>query len=845
MVFSREYIVNYVRFFMAKNQYHSLLDVVFKDLNSSRNGLSSAEIKSRIQKYGTNEVKQFNTVSPIMIFLRQFNNPLIIILIFVCVFSFFVNELLDATVILVMLLINAFLGYFQEVKAEKSLEKLKNLVVIKSKVVRDGKVEMIDSKDIVPGDVVILNMGDIVPADIRIIESKNLSVNESALTGESIPVEKKESDSQVESDLPQDIDNGLFLGTSIATGYAKGIVVYTNNQTFLAKTISFRDSKNLETNFEKNLKDFSNLLLKFVVVLVVCVFIVNAFLDRGVIESFLLGVTLALGITPEVLPIIVTMAISSAAHNLAKKKVIVRRLSSLEDFGNVDILCSDKTGTITTGELNLVEVEGDDRILEYALLCNAFNPQTEYKLFQNPLDKAIWENVKSKSLFKKISSYKLLDVEDFNFDTRVMSVTVEDLKDNKIRIIKGSFESIIDKDESLTKEKKEKITEKIKALEEKGYRTISIGCGSSKSKTLNYLGYLTFEDPPRPNMQKDFDKLNKLNVALKIITGDSPVVTKEVCSKVGFSIIEDRIILGEEIEKMTDKEFIEIVRKYNVFARVSPEQKFKIIETLKKNGHVVAYMGDGINDIGALNVADVGLAVNSATDVAKDSSDIILLDKSLSSIETGIIEGRKAFTNTIKFILNTMSSSFGNVITISFASAFLPFIPLLPVQVLLLDSLSDLQHLTISTDNVDAEFFTRPRNWDMKVFIKFIIFWGLISTVFDFILIFILLAIHDSPEAFRTLWFIESSVTEILATFAVRTTRSIFKSIPSRSLILMSIFTVIVSVLIPFTELGRALFGFSIVNVSQIGIIIAVVIFYLAVLEVAKKFFYKHIAQIV
>ncbi len=837
---------------MAKNHWSSLLEVAFRDLGSTKYGLSSSEAKERLEKFGINEVKQFNTVSPVMIFLKQFNNPLIIILIFICIFSFFVSEFLDAAVILAMLLINASLGYLQEVKAEKSLEKLRSLVEIKAKVLRDGhglrpqdkKVEIIDSRNLVPGDIVILNMGDVVPADIRIIESKHLIVNESALTGESVPISKKEDDSQLDSDLPQDIKNGLFLGTSITSGYARGIVVYTNNQTFLAKTISFRDSKNLETNFEKNLKDFSNLLLKFVVILVVCVFIVNAFLGRGVIQSFLLGVTLALGITPEVLPIIVTMAISSAAHKLAKKNVIVRRLSSLEDFGNVDILCSDKTGTITTGELNLIDVEGDDKILEYALLCNAFNPQTEFKLFRNPLDEAIWENVKSKAMFKKIASYKLIKAEDFNFETRVMSVSFEDLKGKKIHIIKGSFESVIEKDKELSESTIKKVSEKIKTLESKGYRTISLGCKSENEKNTKYLGYLTFEDPPRPNMHRDFDMLNKLNIALKIITGDSPTVTKEVCKKVGFKIAEDKIVIGEEIAKMSEKELIESVKKYNVFARVSPEQKYKIIEAIKKNKHVVAYIGDGINDIGALNIADVGLSVNGATDVAKDSSDIILLDKSISSITTGVIEGRKAFANTIKFILNTMSSSFGNVITISIASAFLPFIPLLPVQILLLDSLSDLQHLAISTDNVDPEFLTRPRNWDLKVFIKFVIFWGLISTLFDFILIFILLAVHDSPESFRTLWFIESSISEILATFVIRTTRSIFKSVPSILLIVMSALTIFVSVLIPLTQLGRDLFSFAKINLGHFGIIIAVIVIYVIVLEIAKKFFFKYVAKI-
>lgn len=848
------------------NIWQRSLSDLMTDLKITSHGLDATAVRALHRKYGKNNNPNLKPPSALKILLRQFANPLIIILIGVSILSLLTGEQINGVIILVMVTINAVVGWLQELKAEKSLQKLKHYVSFMTKVKRDGKLTRVNSTELVPGDLVYLNVGDIVPADVRLMEANNLTVDESVLTGESVPVAKAVhaeafTGHSMRHPIPQHMQHGVFMGTSVSSGSMVGVVVTTGKDTFLGQTISEVNSQQTETHFQQNLKSFSQILLKVVVVLTIFILVVNIALGRGAITSFLFAITVALGITPEVLPIIVTIAVSAAAAKLSHKHLIVRRMTAIEDLGNIDVLCCDKTGTITEGKLNLIkaiEVDGDENkeILKYSLICNAYNPATNNQLFENPIDETIWHEHGTGVFKQEIEKYKILDYVDFNFNSKEMTVLVEDDPHQNEIVLKGALEEVLshcdfvqhgDEHHQLTGTVLAQTQDKVAELEGKGFRIIAVATHViTETKIPKNLpnkfvlrGLLLFQDPPRQKLEHTFAALQGLQVELKIITGDSPIVTKEVCHLAGLAVVEDKIILGDELEKLNKKELAEAILRYNVFARVTPTQKFEIIKTLKEHDKVVGFIGDGINDVGALTQADVGISVQSGTDVAKDSADIILLKRDLELLVDGITEGRKTFSNTMKFIINTMSSSYGNVITITLSSLFLPFIPMLPAQVILVDSLSDTQHLTISTDNVDPELLRKPQKWSGKFFLKFMIFFGLISVVFDFILILILLAVHDSPEMFRTMWFLESVLSEIVATFAIRTRRLSIRSLPSIPVMLASALAIIATFVITHTSVGGEWFGFVNIGPQNLLLILGIVITYFAILEVAKLVFYR------
>jgi len=847
----------------TESMWSKKIKQILKELKSTNHGLSTEEAEIRLKKYGHNLQPNLKTTSVFTVLLSQFKSPLIIILIGISIFSLFLGEFLNASIILVMLLINSIIGFTQEYKAIKSLEKLKKYIIFRTKVLRDNQISKINSSKIVKGDIVILNNGDLVPADIRIIETKNLTVNESILTGESNLVQKSNEINTINSDLPQDIKNGLFMGTSITSGYVKGLVIAIGNETFFGKTVQKSEECIVPTNFEKNIKKFSNILLLAVTFITITIFITNALLHRGIVNSFLFGVTLALGITPEILPIIITIALSTSAFRLSKKSVVVKRLSSLEDLGNMTVLCTDKTGTITEGKLQLIDhinIDGikDEKTLLFSLICNFKNPKTNNKILENPIDITIWDSDFSQKLIEEVGSYEVIDLSDFDFEKQEMSILVKNnnLSKSNIFIVKGSSESIIKfsnfiyrngHEEDITPQIRVKFKEIILNFENKGYRTIAVAYKYTDKQKLNdenlekltFLGFLHFIDPPKKSLKETFDLLEKLNIKLKIITGDSPIITKEICKEAGFEIIENKIITGKEIENLPNEAMKKTVNKYNTFARITPEQKLKIINSLKEIHHVVGYLGDGINDIGALKVSDVGISVDTGSDVAKDTSDIILLKKDLRILTDGVIEGRKTFNNTFKFIFNTMSSSFGNVFTIAISSMYLKFMPLLPSQVLFIDTLSDFQHLTISSDNVDEEFLARPSKWDNKFLLKFMMIFGPISAIYDFLLITIMTKLNYSPESFRTTWVVESILTELAATFSVRTMRTFYKSKPSKTILTFSFLILILTILSPFLYFTHDIFSFVNLDLKSIYLIFILILAYLITMEIVKKYFYK------
>ncbi|MCA9378986.1 magnesium-translocating P-type ATPase [Candidatus Dojkabacteria bacterium] len=853
----------------SSNPWQQSISQLLTDLKSTAGGLDAARVKELRRKFADNSNPHLDPPSSLQILLRQFTNPLIITLIGISAISLLVGEHVNGAIILGMVIINAVIGWVQETKAEKSLQRLKKYVSFLTKVKRDHKLTRVNSTELVPGDIVYLNVGDIVPADIRLLEANNLTLDESVLTGESAPVAKEvHADAfqghSMKHPIPQHVRHGVFMGTSITSGSAMGVVVSIAKDTFLGKSISKTDLRETDTQFQRSLKSFSSTLLKVVTVLVVFILIVNIVLGRGVVTSFLFAITVALGITPEVLPVIITIAVSAAAMKLSRKHLIVRRMTAIEDLGNVDVLCCDKTGTITEGKLNLIkgiEIDGDDnkQILKYALICNAYNPETKGQLFENPIDETIWKEHGTGMFKDEIADYKILDYVDFNFNSKEMTVLVDnDPHQNEI-VLKGAVEEVLshcnfvqhkDTHQKLTGSALAQTQNKVAELEGKGYRVIAVAAlvtNDTKipkrlSNDFVLKGLLLFQDPPRLKLDHTFAALQKLQVELKIITGDSPAVTAEICRQAGLAISQGKVILGDELAKLPKKQFAKTVMEHNVFARVTPIQKLEIIKALKEEKRVVGFIGDGINDVGALTEADVGISVQSATDVAKDSADIILLKRNLELLIDGIVEGRRTFSNTMKFIVNTMSSSYGNVVTIALSSLFLPFIPLLPVQVIMVDSLSDLQLLTISTDNVDKELLEKPQKCDMKFFIRFMIFFGLISVIFDLALIAILLAVHDSPEMFHTMWFLESVLSEIVATFAIRTRRFSFRSLPSFPLILTSILAVVFTFIIIHINLGKEWFEFDNIGTQNLLLIIGIVLIYFVILEVAKAVFYKFLS---
>jgi Mg2+-importing ATPase len=824
------------QYFWAKS-----VEQIQTELQTSIQGLNSSEAELRLSKYGKNELRTEERAVALKILLKQFASPLIIALIAISIVSFFTNDQIDALVIGFMLLFNAAIGFAQELKAHKSLQKLKSYISFQSKVKRDGKMLEIDSKFLVPGDIVLLNLGDRVSADIVLFEVNNLTVDESTLTGESLPIEKDIKPSSGTG--PQDVKNAVFMGTLVQSGSAKGIVVATGRQTFLGSAVKSTEVV-MPTKFESDLGKFTNILMLGVTIFTAFNFVINLlFLHTPIFTALLFSITLALGITPEVFPIIISIAISGAAHRLSKKHIIVKKLTAIESLGNMNVLCTDKTGTITEGKLTLVDWvnakgERSEDILNYALICNSYNPSVDGRILTNSIDKTIWETAESKPLTKQLEKYKVTEVEEFNFEAKKMGVHVaEDNED--LFIEKGAYEQIVLDCEDADKKALDKILEE---NEGKGYKVLALSINHGKGKR-EFAGFLVFTDLLRKDTKQTFAQLRDLNIELKIISGDSPLVTEEICRQAGLEINGGKAIVGVDLEKLGGADFDRAILESNVFARITPALKARIINHLRESGKVVGYIGDGVNDVAAIKSADVGICVNNAVDVAKDSADLIMLESGLNVLANGALEGRKTFANTIKFIMNTMSSSFGNVIVMAIFPLVYKFLPLLPNQVLALDTISDGQHLATSTDNVDDVFLKGPNTWDLDRFYKYMIYFGAISCITDLIFIIVMLNYHHDIANFRTSWFLLSIFAEIMATFSIRTYKPIFASTPSRLLVITSVIVCLVTIVIAVVPTLQSIFGFVNIGIDSILIIAAGLIINLFIMEESKKRYFNSMKQ--
>ncbi len=826
---------------------------LFKQLRTFASGISSHEARNRLEIYGHNELARRKKQIVIVEFLSHFKSPLTILLLFAGLVSALVGEIVNAAIIFPIVILSVVMDFYQEFKAEKAAEMLKQKVTTFATVIRDGTKREVRFADIVPGDMVCLSAGDVVPADGQVISAKDLFVDQSALTGESFPVEKSPEPLNVKGLALTEWSNCVFLGTSIVSGTAQAVVLATGSKTEYGKIAQKLVAKEPETEFDRGLRKFGLLIMQVTFLLVIFVFIINALYRRGVLESFLFAVALAIGLTPELLPMILSVNLSKGALQMSKKGVIVKRLASIQNFGSMDVLCTDKTGTLTENRIALIQhidIYGKEN--EKVLLYSFLNSRYETGL-KSPLDDAILAHEKV-----DIGGYEKIDEIPFDFKRKRVSVVVE-YNGQRYFITKGAPEEILsvcyyyELEENafdLTSEIRKKITEKYRELSNKGFRCLAVSYKKVKQEKQVYhvndesdmvfFGFVVFIDPPKESAKRSIRLLKKIGVELKIVTGDNELVTKSVCERIGIEV--KGVVLGTEIANMQDSALARVAEQANVFARVNPAQKDQIISALKRNGHVVGFLGDGINDAPSMKTADIGISVNNAVDVAKESADIILLRKSLTVLHEGVLEGRKTFGNTMKYVMMGTSSSFGNMFSVAGASLFLPFLPMLPIQILLNNLLYEFSQSTIPTDAVDKEYLEKTKTWDISFVKKFMIVFGPVSSVFDFLTFFIMLFVfHASGPLFQTAWFIESLCTQTLVIFIIRTRKvPFYKSKPGNLLVLSSLGVVGLAIVIPFTELG-SIFQFVHPPAIFFPLLAGLIGAYLMLAEVVKQLFYRRI----
>ena len=820
------------------------------NLKATPDGLTTYEAKKRLISYGANRLKPQKRSDAFTLLIGQFKSPIILILLFATLLSVSLHDPVDALIILLIVLVSGLLGFWQEHSASNAVEKLLAIVQIKAAVFRDGNQLEISIEDIVPGDIIFLNAGDIVPGDCLLLESKDLFVDEAMLTGETFPVEKSVSV------LPEDTSlakrtNAAWMGTHIVSGSAKAIVVLTGQNTEFGKVSERLKLKPLETDFERGIRRFGYFLGEVTIFLVVIIFAINVYLKRPVLESFLFSLALAVGLTPQLLPAIISINLAHGAKKMANKKVIVKRLASIENFGSMNIICSDKTGTLTEGTVQVesaLDVNGEvnDKVFLFAYL-NAFYETG----FTNPIDQAILN-------YRKIdlSDYRKQDEIPYDFLRKRLSIAV--IKgDTHFMVTKGALTNILEVCSSAeTKEGtivdlksvRNKIQSYFEEFSNNGFRTLGIAyknippdtlIDKSDEKEMIFAGFLTLFDPPKANILDTIAKLKTLGVSLKIITGDNHLVAASISKKMGLS--DNKIISGLELRQMSDAALLRSVGSVDVFAEIEPNQKERIIIAMRKAGNVVGYMGDGINDASALHVADVGISVDTAADVAKDAADIVLLEKDLGVLIEGVREGRTTFANTLKYVFMATSANFGNMFSMAGISLFIPFLPLLPKQILLTNLMTDFPEMTIATDNVDDQMIDYPRRWDIKAIRKFMITFGLVSSFFDYLTFGLLLIIlHANEGQFRTGWFLESVISASMIVLVIRSRKPFFRSKPGKYLLMATLSIAVITLLFPFTPLGN-IFGFSPLALSTYLLILLIVAVYILGAEITKRIFYKKV----
>jgi Mg2+-importing ATPase len=823
---------------------------LLQQLQTTPQGLMSDEVQERRLRYGSNLLKPKKKSDALTLLFAQFESPIILILIFAAGLSFFLRNHIDATIILVIVLVSGFLGFWQERGAVNAVEKLLAIVQIKATVVRNGDSKEVPVEEVVPGDIVVVKAGDAVPGDCLLLESRDLFVNEAALTGETYPVEKSIGILPPETPLSQRT-NSLFMGAHVVSGSARAVVVRTGRETEFGKVSERLKLRPPETEFERGVRRFGYLLMEVTLVLVIAVFAINVYFARPVLESFLFALALAVGLTPQLLPAIISINLAHGAKRMALHKVIVKRLASIENFGSMNVLSSDKTGTLTEGVVKLqsaLDVDGheSEKVLLYAFLNASYETG-----FMNPIDEAI-----RKYRPFDLSGFKKLDEIPYDFIRKRLSILVSK-GDANLMVTKGALSNVLAVCSSAEIAEgrvvdianvKKQIQQHFEEFSRQGFRTLGIAykdivsaeaVAKEQEADMTFLGFLILFDPPKPGIIETIKQLKHLGVSLKIVTGDNRLLAASVGQQVGLSNL--RILTGGDLHRMSDEALFRQVNEVDIFAEVEPNHKERIILALKKAGHVVGYMGDGINDASALHTADVSISVDSAVDVAKEAADIVLLEKDLGVLVHGVREGRRTFANTLKYVFMATSANFGNMFSMAGASLFLPFLPLLPKQILLTNLLTDFPEMTIAMDSVDRELVERPRRWNIQFIRNFMMTFGILSSVFDYLtfgaLLFIL---HATKDQFRTGWFLESVISASVIVLVVRTRRSFFRSKPGRYLLMATLLIVVVTILFPSTPLG-GLLGFQPLPMIILLVIGMIVVLYIIAAEMTKRSFYKRV----
>ena len=828
--------------------WNAPLAAILQKLDASEAGIGSEEAEQRLRQYGLNTIKAQKKTEPLLLFLNQFKNPIILILIVATVISAITGDWLDSSIILAIVLGSAVLSFLQEYGASNAVEELRAQVKIKCTVVRDGKPQEIPSEEVVPGDVLKLSAGSLIPADGLILNCRDFFVNQSVLTGEAFPVEKRAGPVREDASLTERT-NCVFMGTDVRSGSAEVLILQTGTGTRFGQIARQLTLRPPETEFERGIRRFGYLLTEMMLILTLIVFAINVIFNKPAIDSLLFSVALAVGITPQLLPAIINITLSKGSKLMAKQGVIVRRLTSIENFGSMDVLCTDKTGTLTEGVVKLdgaVDVEGtaSEPVFRLAFLNSSL--QTG---LVNPLDEAIVAYQKL-----DLTGVTKLDEVPYDFLRKRLSVIVQ-VGGERTFIVKGALNNILEvctrvqmgrSVQDFTPVVRKEIQQRYAAWSDQGFRVIGVAQKSvleqkyytkEDENGLIFMGFLLFFDPPKVDVSQTITDLARLGVELRIITGDNKLVALHTANAVGLNV--EGVLTGSEIMKLSDEALWSVVENTTLFAEVDPNQKERIILALKKTNHVVGYMGDGINDAPALHAADVGVSVNNAVDVAKEAADFVLLDQSLDVLRRGIELGRATFANTLKYIFITTSANFGNMFSMAGASLFMPFLPLLPKQILLINFMTDFPAMTIANDAVDEEMVEKPRRWDIRFIRDFMFVFGLISSAFDYLTFAVLLiGFKAQQNLFQSGWFVLSILTELLVLLVMRTRRPFFKSKPAPVLLVTTLAVGVLTLILPYLPLKKIL------NITPIPPLVLLALLgiaglYIVVTEIAKVYFYR------
>ncbi len=823
------------------------IEDLFRLLETGKDGLANTEAHARLQKYGPNIIGSQQTYWW-QVLLRQFKSPFLYLLIAAAGISYFLGEKIDASMILLFVSINTTLGFYQEYHSERTLKLLKKFIRSQDRVVRAGKEMEVDSSELVPGDIILLEAGDVVPADVRIIEETNVTVDESVLTGESVAVRKTPTELSTEVKEMYQATNICFSGTTIASGEAKGVVFATGRSTVLGQITKLTVETHRQSSFEKGIARFSRFILYLILTTLAGIFCINIFLKGAAVnvpELLIFSIALAVSVIPEALPVVITFSLSRGALRLARSKVVVKRLSAIEDLGSIEVLCTDKTGTLTENQLTLQDslaLKKDEDVLVDATLASTLrkNKNQSVHSFDITLLNSLSEPDK-----KKMAQYER--VKEIPFDpVRKRSSMIVKKNSHYQLIVRGALEEIEKLCVNLTIKEKHEITKWTE--KEKGNRIIAvarkeISYSQEKDpdeKGLEFVGLISFIDPIKKTVNESIQEAKQLNVQIKVLTGDSREVAGIVAHKISLITDPTEVLTGDEFDNLSEHDQHEAVLKYHVFARVSPQQKYNIIQLLEEK-YEVGFLGEGINDAPALKIANVALVVQNATDVAREAADIILLKKSLRVIIDGIKEGRETFANTSKYIRATLSSNFGNFYTVAISSLFVTYLPLLPLQILLINLLTDFPMIAVATDTIDVKELKSPRTYEIKEIVLIGTILGVVSTVFDFV--FFALFYKISPQVLQTNWFIGSVLTELLFLFSIRTRLPVYKAkLPSAPLIILTSAAFLTAIVLPFTMFGHNLFKFISPSRSDLLTILIIVVCYFVSTELMKLLYYKLIS---